>query len=72
MKMVAIHIGFHRYPVRVPPDHEATKTTIALMKQAIRNRLGPIPSQATLTCTLKIIFLELMIGSNDLEIIHEK
>jgi hypothetical protein len=63
MTMATIHIGLHRHPVRVPPDREAAKTTIALKKQAIRDRPSATPSQVMLTCTSKIIFFELMTGS---------
>jgi hypothetical protein len=72
MITAAIHIGLHRHPVRVPPDREAAKTAIALMKQAIRDRPSATPSQVNLTCTLKIIFSKLMTRSGAPEIIQEK
>ena len=42
--MIAIHIGFHYHPMGILPDCEATKTAIALMKQAIRNMPSMTPS----------------------------
>jgi hypothetical protein len=72
MTTVAIHIGFHCHPVRVLPDCEATKTAIALMKQAICDKPSMTPSQVTLTCTSKIIFSKLMTRSGAPKITQEK
>jgi hypothetical protein len=72
MTTAAIHISLYRHPMRVPPDREAAKTLIALMKQAIRDRPSATPSQVTLTCTSKIIFSKLMTGSGAPEITQEK
>lgn len=56
----AIHIGFHKHHVKIPPNREGAKNAMALVQKAIRERPKATPSQVTLWCTSKIVYKELM------------